>query len=150
MESTYTVYRVRDVRRVRAVSPRPVRLLMIALITLAGWTLIHRVGAPAAASRHQAPLRHRYSTSVIVLNGNGHSGVAGALADRLLARGYRETLAEDAQVTTYARSIVLYRGGWAGEAERLAQDTKIHAVAPLDGRPPAGAARYPLVVILGN
>lgn len=146
VESTYTIYRAASRPRF---TPAPARLLMIALVTVAGWTLIHRVGEPAAASQ-QAPLRHRYATSVLVLNGNGRSGVAGTLADRLLARGYRETYAADAQVKSYARSVILFRRGWGGEAERLAKDAKIRAVAPLDGRLPAGSSRYPLVAVLGK
>ena len=64
--------------------------------------------------------------------------------------GYRSALATDAQVTTYARSVVLYRLGWQSEAERLAKDAQIRAVAPLDGALPAGDSRFPLVVILGR
>ena len=116
---------------------------MIALVTVAGWILIHRVGTPAAQN---TPLHPRYATSVLVLNGNGIAGAASGIADRLLARGYRDATATDAQVTTYARSIVLYRGGWAREAERLAKDAGIRAVAPLDGR----HSRSPLVAIVGN
>ena len=78
------------------------------------------------------------------------SGVAGALANRLFSHGYREAFATDATVTTYARSVVLYRRGWAGAAERLAKDAHIRAVAPLDGRLPAGNSRFPLVAILGH
>lgn len=147
MEQTYTIYRRASPR---TAAPAPARLIAIVLVTLGGWTLIHRVGAPAAAPNQQVPLKHRYATSVLVLNGNGRSGIAGTLAERLLARGYRSTYAADAPMTTYARSLILFRGGWAGEAERLAKDTGIRAVAPLDGRFPAGVSRYPLVAILGN
>jgi hypothetical protein len=131
-------------------SPRPARLLVIVLVALGGWILIHRVGAPAAAQSHQVRVQPRSATSVLVLNGNGRSGVAGTLANTLLAHGYLSTYATDAPVTTYARSIILYRRGWAGAAERLATDTKIRAVAPLDGKLPAGSAGYPLVAIVGR
>jgi hypothetical protein len=56
----------------------------------------------------------------------------------------------NAQVTTYARSIVLFRPGWEREAKRLAKDARIRAVAPLDGPLPSGAAAAPLVAIVGR
>ncbi|MDX6481350.1 MAG: LytR cell envelope-related transcriptional attenuator [Gaiellaceae bacterium] len=155
MEQTYTIYRAHDFSRLR-VAPSHARLIAIArlaaiaLVTIGGWTLIHRVGTPAAAQSHEAPLKPRYAASVLVLNGSGKSGAAGALADRLLARGYRTASAADAQVTTYASSIILFRGGWSGEAARLAQDLGIRRVAPIDGSFPVGVPRYPLVAILGG
>jgi len=51
---------------------------------------------------------------------------------------------------TYANSLILFRRGWAAEAERLAKDARIRMVAPLDGHLPAGNARYPLVAIVGR
>jgi hypothetical protein len=99
---------------------------------------------------HPGPLRPRSRTSVLVLNGNGFSGAAGTLANRLLSHGYRNALATDAQVTTYARSLILFRRGWASEAERLAKDARIRVAAALDGTLPASDARFPLVVILGR
>jgi hypothetical protein len=95
------------------------------------------------------PLRPRSRASVLVLNGNGISGVAGTVATRLLARGYRHTIPTDAQNMAYARSLVLFRPGWQREAERLARDVKIRTVAPLDGRVAPEYAGVPLVVILG-
>ena len=60
----------------------------------------------------------------------------------------------NAQVTTYARSLVLYRPGWEREAKRLAKDAHIGAVAPLDGPLPATGAMVgqadPLVAIIGS
>jgi hypothetical protein len=83
---------------------------------------------------------------VLVLNGNGIPGAASDMSTRLFTHGYRSAFATDAQVTTYGSSLILFRRGWAGEAERLAKDSKIRAVAPLDGR----HRRYPLVVIIGH
>jgi hypothetical protein len=129
--------------------------VLIALVALGGWALLHhtglhRTGAPAAAPTKQAPLRPRSAIAVLVLNGDGMNGSAGAVANRLLADRYREASPTDAQVTTYARSLVLFRRGWAGEAERLGRDLHIRAVAALDGPVPPGGARYPLVVIVGH
>ena len=117
----------------------------------------HRAGAaaqptttaeqhPTAPSRPPVP---RSRVSVLVLNGNGTSGVAGATATRLLGRGYRSATAANAPDTAYATSLVLYRRGWAPEAQRLARDAGVRIVSPLDGRPPAGSGRDQIVVILG-
>jgi hypothetical protein len=129
---------------------RPALLMLIGLVAVGAWALVHRVVTPAVAQSRQAPLRPRYATSVLVLNGNGVAGAAVRVAARLLAGGYRETPATNAPVTTYARSIVVYRRGWEHEAERLAKDAHVRAVAPLDGALPAGHSRFPLVLILGH
>ncbi|HUZ14572.1 MAG TPA: LytR C-terminal domain-containing protein [Gaiellaceae bacterium] len=134
-------------------------LLAIALAVLGGRALHNRLGGtrPEPGSGHvskshitPAALRPRSATSVLVLNGNGIAGAAGGLASRLLAHGYRSAPAMDAQVTTYARSLVLFRAGWEREANRLAKDAHIGAVAPLDGALPATESRFPLVAIVGH
>jgi LytR cell envelope-related transcriptional attenuator len=130
----------------------------VALTILAGLVLTHKSGQaqPTAAARRHAPtlfavpLRSRAQISVVVLNGNGVSGVAGQVATTVLARGYRHAIPTDAQNMAYARSLVLYRPGWQREAERLSRDVKIPAVAPLDGRVAPEYASVPLVVILGS
>jgi LytR cell envelope-related transcriptional attenuator len=124
-------------------------LFVIAFAVLGGWALLDRPGGANGPVAPAAP-RPRSATSVLVLNGNGIAGAAGGLAHRLLADGYRSAVATNAQVTTYARSLILYRPGWQSEAERLARTTHIHAVAPLDGPVPATDASSPLVVILGR
>jgi hypothetical protein len=85
-----------------------------------------------------------------VLNGSGSAGAAGDVSYRLLTDGYRRAPAADAQVTTYARSVVLFRPGWEREANRLAKDAHIGAVAPLDGPLPTADSGYRLVAILGQ
>ena len=95
------------------------------------------------------PLRPRSAASVVVFNGNGVSGAAGNLATNLLGRGYRHAIPTDAPSSNYARSVVLYRPGWQREAERLARDAKIPAVATLDGSVAPAYAHVPLFVILG-
>jgi hypothetical protein len=95
------------------------------------------------------PLRPRSHISVLVLNGNGISGVAGTQASRLLSAGYRRATAADAPSEGYARSLVLFRPGWQGEAQRLAHDAGILTVSPLDGRLAGSNRGYPLVLILG-
>lgn len=86
---------------------------------------------------------------MLVLNGNGASGVAGSTAARLLGRGYRSATASNAANDAYATSLVLYRPGWQGEAQRLAKDAHIKVVAAFDGHLPAGSADDQLVLILG-
>ena len=142
--------------------PFPWRLAVLiasalALAILAGLVLTHGAARirPGAASGHApnkppaTPLRPRSRVSVLVLNGNGMSGVAGTTATRLLGRGYHSATATNAAVDNYATSLVLYRLGWEREARRLARDTGIRVVATLDGRLPAGSGRDQLVVILG-
>jgi hypothetical protein len=141
--------------------PYPWRTLALAasVIALGAGSVValaHRpvASSPAAAPQERnapalPPLRPRFRISVLVLNGNGASGVAGATATRLLGRGYRSATATNAANDGYATSLALYRPGWAPEARRLAKDAGIRVVAPLDGRLPAGSARAQLVLILG-
>jgi LytR cell envelope-related transcriptional attenuator len=134
---------------------------LAALLALAGIRVldVHHAGAvrptqtrPAPDTgqgpKRKAPLRSRSNVSVLVLNGNGVSGAAGTEASALLARGYRHAVPRDAS-QTYASSLVLFRRGWQGEAQRLAHDAGIRSVAPLDGRLPSTDAGYRLVLILG-
>jgi hypothetical protein len=133
---------------------------LTALLALAGAHIFHVQHAAQAVSpattvttrhtttRHAGPLRPRSRASVLVLNGNGISGAAGTEASQLLSAGYRHATATDAP-QTYTNSLVLFRPGWQREAKRLARDTKIRTVAPLDGYLTGADARYPLVVVLG-
>jgi LytR cell envelope-related transcriptional attenuator len=108
--------------------------------------------APPPVQRHATPslpLRSRSRVSVLVLNGNGLSGVAGATATRLVDRGYRSATPTNAPSRDYAISLVLYRPGWEREAQRLGRDAGIRVVSPLDGQLPAHAGRDQLILILG-
>lgn len=148
--------------------------LAIAVVELAALVVVeggrflharHTTATPAAASLKETrpstdagrvrtgqvgPLRPRSRVSVLVLNGNGVSGAAGAAATRLLHRGYRSATATDAASNDYATSLVLYRPGWQREAQRLARDAGVRMVSPLDGRLPTGSGRDQLVLILGR
>jgi LytR cell envelope-related transcriptional attenuator len=133
-------------------------ILVVVLAVLAGMALLHRLGGtrPVPGTGHgskgpvSVPVRPRSRVSVLVLNGNGVNGAAGTEATHLVARGYAHAIPTDAQNHGYARSVVLYRPGWQGEAERLARDAKIAAIAPLDGRVAPAYARDQLIVILGG
>jgi hypothetical protein len=131
---------------------------LTALLALAGIGLFH-VHHPAVQTRpvpgtgrvsreHVRPLRSRSRISILVLNGNGVSGAAGAEATRLLRQGYRHAVPSDAP-GTYAQSVVLFRPGWQREAQRLARDAGIGAATPLDVRLPASERGYQVVLILG-
>jgi hypothetical protein len=130
---------------------------IVALATIGGLLLLRRPAQVHTASQaggipkrpEATPLRPRSRVSVLVLNGNGTSGVAGATATRLLGRGYHSATATTASINNSAVSLVLYRQGWEREARRLARDAGIRVVAALDGRLPAGSASDQLVVILG-
>ncbi len=126
-------------------------------------TATHHHTAPAAtthattpppAQTHPAapakPLLPRARTTVLVLNGNGVSGAAGAEARLLRAHGYPVASVGNAKRNDYATSIVMYRPGYEGEAQRLAQDTHVGEVSPLDGLLPSQLGSARVAVIVGN
>ena len=81
----------------------------------------------------EQPTLTRGETSVLVLNGNGHAGAAGAEAARVRGLGYMVGGVGNAPKTSYGRSVVMYRPGFRPEAVRLAHDARIPIVTPLDG-----------------
>ena len=142
--------------------PFPWRTLALAasVLALGAGSVVALVDRPTATgaepgsrqARHGPalpPLRPRSQISVLVLNGNGLSGAAGTKAEVILSWGYRHAIPSDAPQLDYARSVVLFRPGWRREAERLAKDARIRAVATLDGRVAPAYAHVPLILILG-
>ena len=136
-------------------------LLAVAFLVSGGLALTNREhgqrpvaratrGRTATPPTPPTPLRPRSRISVLVLNGNGVEGAAGTTATKLLAAGYGHAIPADAPSLGYARSLVLYRPGWQREAERLAKDSRVAAVATLDGRVAPAYAHVPLVLILGS
>jgi hypothetical protein len=115
---------------------------------------------PAAHARVAAHVQHvrivphallpRAQVSVLVLNGNGVSGAAARTAAQLHGLGYRIGGKRNAQRHDYARSIVMYVPSFAREAQRLAQDTGIRLVSPVDGLTPRALKGVKLVVLLGS
>jgi LytR cell envelope-related transcriptional attenuator len=85
---------------------------------------------PAAPAK---PMLTKAQTSVLVLNGNGRDGAAGAEARTLRAHGYPVAAVGNAKRSDYAASIVMYRPGYPREAARLARELKIPIVGALDG-----------------
>jgi hypothetical protein len=107
------------------------------------------------ATRHVAaipthPLRPRAKLSVLVLNGNGVSGAAGAEATRLQTLGYGRSSSQNAPRHNYATSIVMYAPGYAQEGRRLGRDAGVHVVSLVDGMSRAQLKGSQLVVVLGD
>jgi LytR cell envelope-related transcriptional attenuator len=109
----------------------------------------HRTTRRVAALPSQ-PLRPRTKLSVLVLNGNGVNGAAGAEAGNLQTLGYGSSRSEDAPRHDYARSMVMYVPGYAQEARRLGRDAGVRIVAMLDGMRRAQLKGSQLVVVLGG
>jgi hypothetical protein len=97
----------------------------------------------------QAAQLSRHQTTVLVLNGNGERGAAGAAASRLQGRGYRVGSTANARRTDYASSVVMYRPGFRPEGVRLAHDLGVRIVGPLDGMKLRDLHGSRLVLILG-
>jgi hypothetical protein len=92
----------------------------------------------------------RAQTGVLVLNGNGRSGVAHTAAASLQHLGYPVKGAGNAPRSDYATTVVMFRPGYAAEAHRLAHDMKTTVVGPLDGIATSSLHGAKLVLILGN
>jgi hypothetical protein len=106
--------------------------------------LVVRKPDPAPAAK-----RPRSATVVLVLNGNGRTGAAAAAASQVQRRGYRIGRVGNASRNDFARSLVMYRPGYAGEGRRLARDLRVRRVGPLDGMRPGQLGRAHVVFILG-
>jgi LytR cell envelope-related transcriptional attenuator len=104
----------------------------------------HRVAAPAR------PVLARAHTGIVVLNGNGQNGAAGAEARVLRARGYPVVSVGNARRNDYATTIVMYRPGYGREAQRLARDVGVRVVSPLDGVRPSQLKSARLMLIVGR
>lgn len=142
---------VRPWRTATIVASAVAAVELVLLVVLGGTLLAKSIAdggseprKPRAAARKHAvaPVREqrvapakltRRKVSVLVLNGNGRQGAAAAAASRVGRKGYRIDGVANAPSSDYARSIVMYRAGFAGEGHRLARDLGIRLVGPLDG-----------------
>jgi len=143
---------------------------LLLLLVIGGGALIETVServqlaakeralAPAAPARQpvaeeRTPVRAattpRSRTVVMVLNGNGRTGAAASAASRVRSHGYRVGTVGNASSTDFARSLVMYKPGFAGEGRRLAEDLRVKQVSPLDGMRARDLGRSQLVFILG-
>lgn len=135
-------------------------LLLVVGLALLGKPLVFGDGDGAKASGKSAAATKltrepavaklsRAETSVIVLNGNGSPGAASEKADLVRTRRYIVAGTGNAPRTNFARSVVMYRPAYRGEAERLARDFRIPRVAPLDGLRPADLQGAHIALIVG-
>lgn len=128
-------------------------------------TNAQRAGTTAAATQAvttTAPVRAaeapavaklpRAKTPVLVLNGNGVTGAASQAAERVKILRYPVSGVADASRRDFPRTIVMYRPGLRGEAERLAQDLALGPgrAVPLDGMRPADLGRAKLALVVGG
>ncbi|MFN2471984.1 MAG: LytR C-terminal domain-containing protein [Gaiellaceae bacterium] len=102
------------------------------------------------AGKHAPTTLARPKTRVLVLNGNGRVGAAGAMAQKLRGFTYRVAAVGNAERSDYGRSVVLYRPGREAEARRLAKDLVIKLVGPLDGMSAAKLHGAHVALILGR
>ena len=90
------------------------------------------------------PVRSPDRLTVLVLNATRVAGLAGRVSERLADLGYR-TLDPDNHPEALQTSVIWYVGGFAREAEVLAEAIPDAEVQPFAGDDP----RAPLTVVLG-
>jgi hypothetical protein len=106
-------------------------------------------GKKTASPTEPTPKLARAETSVMILNGNGIQGAAAQATEEIRRFAYLITGTGNAPRTDFARSLVMYRPGFEGEAERLARDLGIGRVAPLDGMRPADLQGAQVALVVG-
>ena len=111
-----------------------------------------RVSTPSKPAADPVPVAKlsRSETSVLVLNGNGRNGAAGEAAAVVQALRYLLAGTADAPRNDFARSMIMFRPGFEGEARRLADDVRVKRVAPLDGMKARDLQGAHVVLILGE
>jgi hypothetical protein len=119
-----------------AVLSKPITEQVTAAAEARATTTAKPAAEPAKKAKPKPPAGpklERAETAVLVLNGNGESGAAAAQADRVRGLGYLIGGVGNAPTTDFSRSLVMYRPGYKLEATRLARDTGITFISPLDG-----------------
>jgi len=133
-------------------------------VTLLGRSVAHDVQSAAYDKVAGVPAKHmpkapppgkpklpRAKTDVLVLNGGGVSGAAGAAADGLRRRGYFIAGVGNAQSqSSTTRTLVMYRPGYRAEAARLARDARTSLVSPLDGMRRSALMGAHVVLVVGT
>jgi hypothetical protein len=153
--------------RARAFLAAAIAALELLVILVAGIVLvakplsrhIRHSAAAKAAQTHARPVRakapqhamlSRGRTSVLVLNGNGRQGAAGAEAAQIRNLGYPVKGVGNAAHMDYGRTVVMYRPGYAAEARRLAREAQIRLVSPLDGMGVKALRGARIAIVLGS
>jgi hypothetical protein len=108
--------------------------------------------ASRAGGKHVAAQLPRTKTGVLVLNGNGRYGAAAEKATVVRSFRYPVVGTADASRRDYPRTIVMYRPGFKGEAQRFARDLGLGLAraVPLDGMRPSELGPAKVVLILGQ
>jgi hypothetical protein len=108
--------------------------------------------AEPAKSEAAAPAPPRTETPVIVLNGNGVAGAAGAAAGQVRKLDYPVVQVGDASRRDFSRTIVMYREGARAAGVRLARDLGLPArrAVPLDGMRPKDLKGAALALVIGR
>ena len=144
-----------------AVAVAELALIVVLTVALVGRPVAERLERDAAAAVPVAPtpakpaptkasLLPREETVVLVLNGNGRAGAAGAAGAEVKGRGYLLAGVGNAPRSDYNRTFAMYRAGKRGEAERLARDLGGGVVvAPLDGIEPGELMGAHVALVLG-
>ena len=144
-----------------AVALAELALIVVLVVALLGKPMAERLEAqvappPAAAAPtptkpapQKAAVLPRAETVVLVLNGNGRAGAAGAAGAQLKGLGYVLAGVGNAPRTDYAQTYVMYRPGKQAEAERLAKELGGGVVAPLDGLDKAALLGAHVALVLG-
>jgi hypothetical protein len=104
---------------------------------------IRRMKAPPGKARPRSRVK------IMVFNGNGRSGAAGAAASRIHGLGYPIAGTTNARRQDYATSVVMYRPGFRAEGLRLAKDIGVKVVGPLDGVAASALHGGEVAVIVG-
>ncbi len=115
--------------------------------------VVHKQQPPPHVVKPTAPAKPLLPparTSILVLNGNGQDGAAGAEARAIRAHGYPVAAVANAKRNDYAASIVMYRPGYAREAQRLAHNLGAPMVSALDGVATSQLKGARLVFIVGR
>jgi LytR cell envelope-related transcriptional attenuator len=107
--------------------------------------------APAKRGKRTAPApTPRARTSVVVLNGNGVPGAADLASRTVQQFRYAVTGTGNAPRSDFARTLVMFRPGFEGEARRLARDLGVRRVGPLDGMRASQLMGAHVALILGR
>ena len=87
---------------------------------------------------------------MLVLNGNGVSGAADQATGVIRSLEYLIAGTANAPRSDFARSLIMYRPGFRGEAIRLGHDVRVKHVVPLDGMQTADLQGAHVALILGR
>jgi len=104
---------------------------------------IKRMNTPVGTARPRGHMR------IMVFNGNGRQGAAGAEAGHLSGLGYKIAGTTNATHQNYATTVVMYRPGFRAEGLRLARDLGVKVVGPLDGIAASSLRGGQLAVVVG-